>query len=150
MALTYDLSKIEDWELRCFLVPSDGVLLREVECLIFATMAIGISKLSSGNAREWIERIAFLTYIGVPIYQYATQPKGKETSPNMVVLEQDQGIAVKVNSRWAWIPSLKALSKFYGLETNASPMTKSEFKQKISRIVEREASFWVSKAVRGV
>jgi hypothetical protein len=54
MALTYDLSRIKDWQVVC--VDGDG-LNPVTQALIFKTMDVGIGEITSDNWREFAARL---------------------------------------------------------------------------------------------
>lgn len=62
MALTWDLSKIEDMETVCFRVDDDGdrALTVETHCLIWATMGVGLGRITHANAEEFAARLEIL------------------------------------------------------------------------------------------
>lgn len=61
MALTWDLGKIKNYEEVCFKKNEDGTetMTSETEAMIWATMAVGIGRITDLNAADFYSRIHF-------------------------------------------------------------------------------------------
>lgn len=57
MALNYELKEIQNWRAVCLEKTAEGEKLRqETHTLIFACMAVGLSGITTKNAKEWWKR----------------------------------------------------------------------------------------------
>ena len=107
MALHWELRSIDNWETVC--CNEDGTLSGTTECLIWATMMVGLSRITASNAKKFYERLhAWETARGA--FRSDRQP----LDFNDVV-------------------------RHIGLATNASHETDAQFRKKLMRALEEEA-----------
>lgn len=144
MSLQYDTKNCADP--KKLIDPNTNQFLNEVQYgLILGSAAIGLNSLTALNAREWVWRIAMLNEVGVFLVSYNGRPEGELLRSYLVELSNGFGYACQVHTGghyWAWLPSLKTLQPAYGLKTNASSMTKAEFKKHVFSIHQRAAEKW--------
>jgi hypothetical protein len=110
MALTYDLSKVEDKDTLCFVGEGeDRKMLPETQSVIFMCIAVGIENITKKNVDEFCIRARLIQAISGP-WMRAEHPDG-------VIEEYPLG--------------QEAICNHVGLKTNASPLTSREFYKKL-------------------
>ena len=102
MALHWKLNKINDYYAVCY---QDGKLTPHTECLLYATMAVGLPEITEKNSREFFKRLRLWEKVVGP---FRFDKKGKDL-----------------------YFSLEEVESHIGLSTNASKITKNAFLSKI-------------------
>ena len=103
-------------------LPKDenGVLTEETgainEILIWATVSLGLNEITDKNIGEWIIRSGMKAQCGYPI-----------------------GHRNKDGNRFSFIPTREELAMRVGLTTNATALTRNQFKKKLIERVEQDA-----------
>lgn len=101
MALNYQLGKIKNFNDVCY----DGNSMKNTaQIIIFLTMSIGINRFTKENIEQVFNRISLMERSG-----------GTQTG------------AFRMRDREPVYFTLEELKEFIGLETNASPLTSSQF-----------------------
>ena len=95
MALCWDTDKVSDLERKLKENP------RMLECLIWASLSIGLGEITEGNLKEWVYRLSRSTFEGRPLLMY------QDGTPYEITEEM--------------------LRPWIGLRTNVSPITNAEF-----------------------
>lgn len=112
MALHWNAEDIENWE-----EINEGSDWNITQSLIFATMVIGINKITTENATEVFVRLKMTeAFIGKPFTSY--DENGERTEHG-------------------W--TLEMIERRIGLGTNASTMTKQKFNASVSRRLREDA-----------
>lgn len=120
MALNWSLKDIKDHENVCWIGEGDDSQMNPVtESLIFATISIGIPKISKENCTEVFARLTMLETIYGPPFQAKDGPASY---------------------------TLEDVRKHIGLGTNATPFTKAKFHGNITRIMRERANAALRKA----
>lgn len=124
MSLDWYLDEIEDYKNRCYEEIEEGErkqlrLKPKVQALIWATMSIGLSKITADNAEEFATRCYMNeTVYGIPCYKLDEDGK----------MQKDR-------------ISYDDVVEFTGLITNASRMTQAQFHKKIINSLRRDGEY---------
>ena len=104
MGLDFNYGQIKDWENVCFHPGENGEMKVLTSSLIWATMAVGINKITEKNALDFYKRVNAFERI---FDAYRTSAEG----PVYFTLEE--------------------IRQHIGLYTNASPLTEAEFRKNL-------------------
>jgi len=123
MSLNWNVAKITAREGQAFVWPACGpndeqVLRGEIECMIWATMFVGLNKITEANAEAFAARLASWEAIAGPI-----SASGKPLSAALV-------------------------RKCVGLETNANTLTAAAFQKQLGKVALARAERAAEKAAR--
>jgi len=134
MALTWDLGKIDRFNEMCYIpvVDEDGVATDKVqlnpttESLIWATMSVGISKISDSNYVAFYKRLKCLERTGIYLLS------GFDDENNVV------------NSN----PSLEDIYFHRGLSTNVTKITEAQFCKRLGEGLMEKVHYEVKQQVK--
>lgn len=135
MALTWDLTEIPDSETVCFLpdkldpdgtIHPDRVKMNPItEVLIWATISVGISKITEKNYTDFYRRLRALEQLGICFLQ-GKDEDGKDISRN---------------------PNLNEVYLHMGLTTNAPKITNVKFLRNLGETVNDKIKFQVEEEI---
>lgn len=114
MSLNYDTTKVNTIKL----TNKEGNMSAITNCLIFITMAVGISEITNKNYKDFFARVR--------VYE--------KSCGNYMNLYDDE-----TNETIKYYITLEDIKDFIGLKTNASTLTKTEFLNNVLRIVIEHA-----------
>lgn len=107
MALNWELGEIANWKEVCR--TENGTLAGITECLIWATMTVGLGRITASNAKKFHDRLhAWETAIGP-------------------FRSDDQHL------------TFDDVARHIGLRTNVSNLTNAQFRKKLMRSLEEES-----------
>lgn len=124
MSLDWYLDEIEDYKNRCYEEIEEGErkqlrLKPKVQALIWATMSIGMSKITADNAEEFATRC----YMNETVYGISCYKLGEDGKMQKDRISYDDVV------------------EFTGLITNASRMTQAQFHKKIINSLRRDGEY---------
>ena len=120
MSLDFRLRNITDYKTVCY--REDGTMNRITECLIWATMNVGINTITKDNVNLFFSRLQITELV------YGKSVMHGETKESLLTLE--------------------AITAHIGLSTNATRLNKRAFKEKMFGALERIANDRLKYAVR--
>lgn len=113
MSLVWELKEVEDWKTLCYVDDGEGkeVLNPITNMLIWASLLVGIDKITPKNAKEfWYRMLSWQTLTGSGW------------------LEDGNGNVIEV--------TMEMIEAHMGLKTNASTLDKRKFNSKLISILE--------------
>lgn len=125
MSLDWDVTKIKNHKELVW--REDDSINPVSEMLIFATMFVGINKITEKNWKEFLTRLWMSQRIGGAMLRQ----RNKETG--------------EISDRPLDIQDVK---DHIGLSTNASPMTRAQFFKRLASTADREVDAWVRNTER--
>lgn len=136
MALSWDLTEINDSKTVCFLpdkIDSDGTIHPDrvkmnpiTEVLIWSTISVGISKITEKNYSDYYRRLRALEQAGICFLQ-GKDEDGKDISRN---------------------PDLNEVYLHMGLSTNATKITNAKFMRNLGETIYDRIKYQVEEEVK--
>lgn len=113
MALSYDLTRIKNKDEVCF---EDGRMNVVTECLIFATMSVGLGSITEKNWKKFLAR--------------------------MVVLEKIDGAYAKTSDgNPHFVATPENVYSHIGLKCNVADITDAAFRKNVFEMLERDIAY---------
>ena len=138
MALTWDLTEVQNFKELCFIpdtvdekgiIHPDRVRLNPItDVLIWGSLSIGISKITKKNYKDVHKRYKMFEQAGICFLT------GGKTEDNKVLADRN--------------PSLKEIYLHIGLVTNVTVMSNVKFLRRIGETVEDRARFKISQETK--